>query len=95
MATAGGHHTAWTRALHPLTAVHFLRWLLRLLEASNPMVQLRKMRDLERRIRRLTAGRDALICQALASGHSERQVGAAAGLGQARIHEIKVEGVGG
>ena len=88
---AAGVMEASTGTMRPLTARHFLGWLLALLKAHHPMTQLRKMRDLERRIRRLTAGRDALIRQALGSGHSERQVATAAGLTQGRIHQIKVE----
>jgi hypothetical protein len=58
------------------------------MEATNPMAQLRRTRDLERRLRHLSAGRDVLICQALASGRSQRQVAEAAGLSQPRVHEI-------
>lgn len=61
---------------------------------DNPMAQLRKMRDLERRIRSLMAGRDALICEALRSGYSQRQVAIATGLSQTRVAGIKAEEAG-
>jgi hypothetical protein len=65
-----------------------------LMAPENPMVQLRKMRDLEQRIRSLTAGRDALICEALRSGYSQGQVAIASGVSQTRVAEIKAEEAG-
>lgn len=88
MATSEGCPGSGMDAMRPLTRVHFIRWLIDFLEARHPMVQLRKMRDLERRIRRLTAGRNRLIREAVALGHSERQIAEAAGVSHGRVNQI-------
>lgn len=61
-------------------------------EKDSAMAQLRRMRNLRNRVERLTAGRDALIREALTEGRTERQVAIAAGLSQARIWDIKSNG---
>lgn len=75
-------------AMRPLAALHFLRWLIEFLKTHNPMAQLRKMRDLQRRVNRLTAGRDTLIRGAAEMGSSERQIAEAAGISHGRVHQI-------
>ncbi len=74
--------------MRPLTLRHFIGWLIEMLE-HNPMAQLRRMRDLERRVRSLVAGRNAQILAAIELGYSEHQIALAAGLSQSRVHEIK------
>jgi len=56
---------------------------------DDPMAQLRRMRDLERRVRSLVAGRNAQILAAIELGYSERQIAVAAGVSKSRVHEIK------
>jgi hypothetical protein len=56
---------------------------------QNPLAELRRLRDLEARLRRLKPQRDWLIRQALTQGVSERKIAVASGLTPGRIHQIK------
>lgn len=57
---------------------------------ENPLPQLRKIRDEIRRTRKLHTKRDRLICEAVEQGHTQQQVAKAAGLSQARVHQIVI-----
>jgi transcriptional regulator with XRE-family HTH domain len=74
--------------MRPLTLRHFIAWLIESLEHA-PMAQLRKMRDLERRVRSLVAGRNTQILAAIELGYSQRQIAVAAGISQGRVNQIK------
>jgi hypothetical protein len=56
------------------------------------MAELRKLRDLQVRLRRLSLNRDTLIREAIDQGRTQRQIAIAAGLSQPQIHKIKVKG---
>lgn len=73
--------------MRPVTLRHFIEWLIKLLE-PNPMAHLRKMRDLERRVRSLMAGRNAQILAAIELGYSQRQVAVASGVSKTRVGEL-------
>ena len=87
MTTASGHVKPGMGAMRPLTLRHFIGWLIELLE-HNPMSQLRRMRDLERRVRSLVAGRDELIRHASQMGYSRRHVAAASGISPSQVQRI-------
>lgn len=55
---------------------------------QNPLPQLRQIRDEIRRIEGLHPTRNRLIREAVEQGHTQQQVAKAAGLSQARIHQI-------
>jgi len=55
---------------------------------SNPLPQLRKLRDEIRRKEALIEDRDRLIREAVDLGYSQQQIAIAAGLSQSRVAEI-------
>jgi DNA-binding NarL/FixJ family response regulator len=57
---------------------------------QDPLPQLRKIRDEIRRAKRLNPKRDLLILEAIEQGHTQQQVAKAAGLSQARVHQIVI-----
>jgi hypothetical protein len=57
---------------------------------KDPLPQLRKLRDEIRRIDKLQARRNRLIFEAVELGYTQQQVAKAAGLSQARIHQIVI-----
>lgn len=57
---------------------------------ENPLPQLRQLRDEIRRIKKLHPQRDRLIREAVEQGHTQQQVAKAAGLSQARVHQIVI-----
>jgi hypothetical protein len=58
--------------------------------SRNPLPRLREIRAQQRRAKALVIERDRLIRAALDQGYSERQVAAAAGLSQPRVHQIAI-----
>lgn len=57
---------------------------------QNPLPQLRQIRDEIRRIEKLHPKRNRLIREAAEQGHTQQQIARAAGLSQARIHQIVI-----
>jgi hypothetical protein len=57
---------------------------------QNPLPQLRHIRDEIRRTEKLHPKRNRLIREAAEQGHTQQQIAKAAGLSQARIHQIVI-----
>jgi DNA-directed RNA polymerase specialized sigma24 family protein len=57
---------------------------------QDPLPRLRTIRDEIRRIERLHPRRNRLIREAAEQGHTQQQIAKAAGLSQARIHQIVI-----
>jgi DNA-directed RNA polymerase specialized sigma subunit len=57
---------------------------------ENPLPQLRQIRDEIRRTTKLYPKRDRLIREAVELGLTQQQVAKAAGLSQARVHQIVI-----
>lgn len=57
---------------------------------ENPLPQLRQIRDELRRIEKLHPRRNRLIREAAEQGYTQQQIAKAAGLSQARIHQIVI-----
>lgn len=57
---------------------------------ENPLPQLRQIRDELRRIEKLHPRRNRLIREAAEQGHTQQQIAKAAGLSQARVHQIVI-----
>jgi DNA-directed RNA polymerase specialized sigma24 family protein len=60
---------------------------------KDPLPQLRQIRDELRRIEKLHPRRNRLIREAAEQGYTQQQIAKAAGLSQARIHQILISGL--